>query len=170
MNNPRVLLGAILVIIGVSILFDINLFRFVIPALLIVVGWRLINGRSEVGSVGNPKIERVSSEEISDVHVFSSHERVVESAAFEGGKYVALFSGGILDLREVTLNETDKVELEVISLLSNVTLRIPESWRIKSDIVAIIGGFENKSSLNSEKVITLHIRGASILGSIEISN
>ena len=115
MNNAQVLFGGLLILLGLGFLFDVNIFEYLIPALLIFLGWQLLNGGRGKTETGVVEAERLSSEEINDVQIFTSENRVLESDAFEGGRYVVIFAGSTLDLREVkTVDEN--ISLEVVAL------------------------------------------------------
>lgn len=148
------------------------------PLVLILVGLFLIfrprrdwRSRSE----GNwKKYDETSETKFSNgdavyhTAVFGSVEKTVLSKDFHGGSLTAFFGGTELNLSQADIN--GKAILDITCIFGGTKLIVPSNWEIKSEMVAVFGGIEDKrhttAGSNPEKVLIL--RGTSIFGGIEI--
>jgi hypothetical protein len=109
------------------------------------------------------------SNKIDEVYVFSGTRKRIQSSAFSGGRVVAVFGGADLDLRDIKVGAGKTVELELVAVLGGINLQVPENWSVSSSgMTAVLGGFNNGAHNDSEKAVKVHVRGASVLGGIEI--
>jgi predicted membrane protein len=100
--------------------------------------------------------------------VFGSVEKTILSKDFHGGNLTSFFGGTELNLIQADIN--GKVILDVTAIFGGTKLIVPSNWEIKSELVAVFGGIEDKrpaqSTANPEKVLIL--KGTTIFGGIEI--
>lgn len=88
---------------------------------------------------------------------------------FKGGEATSVFGGTELNLMQADIN--GHVVFELTQIFGGAKLILPAHWEIKSEIVNIFGGVEDKRPVQSvtndpNKVIVL--KGTSIFGGIEI--
>ena len=65
------------------------------------------------------------------------------------------------------------IELDVVALFGGVKIIVPPSWEVKSEVVAIFGGLDDKRSLgpvSTEPRKIVKIQGVTIFGGVEIRN
>lgn len=163
----RIILGLFLILAGLSALTGFSLFKFLLAAVLVAVGIKLISGRKRHGW---QCFDKTPSHEdvLNEVAVFSPLNKAVESDNFRGGKAVIIFSGGEIDLSKASSSEKE-IELEIVAIFGGAKVIIPKDWRVKSNGTAIFGGYSNRVE-KSEGGTILNLKGAAIFGGIEITN
>jgi predicted membrane protein len=165
--SGRVIIGSLIILIGLGFLFDLNVFRFLIPALLIFFGLRIIFGqRSGFGSL-NKSVSK--EDEIKRVMIFSGINQKSTAENFRKAELAAIFGGGDLDLSQVK-TKTKTVELDLVAVFGGVKVRIPENWSVASEGVGILGGFDDKTSSVIKANVKCQIKGVAIFGGVEVVN
>jgi predicted membrane protein len=165
MSTNRIIIGLIFILLGLGAFFRINVWSFIGPLILIIIGLKII---SKDKNFKFETAKKVSSDSIDETVIFSSVSRKIESNDFEGGKFTTVFGEGRLDLTGIK-SEVKEINMEVISVFGSVKIIVPKTWKVKSEGVGVFGGFENNAE-NQEKLVTLKIRGSAIFGSVEIFN
>jgi predicted membrane protein len=104
------------------------------------------------------------------ISIFGAAKRVVLSKNFKGGEVISVFGSS-----EINLTNADfkgKLVLEVVQIFGGTKLIIPAHWEVQSKTAAILGGIEDKRSIQSatdpEKILILE--GTTIFGGITISS
>lgn len=110
-------------------------------------------------------------EGINATSVFSNVKKVVMSKDFRGGEVVVVMGGAEIDLSKADLN--GRIKLEATNILGGTELIVPPTWHVQSEVVAILGGVEDKRDphflrVEPEKVLVLE--GVCLLGGIEIKS
>jgi len=160
------------------------------PVLLIAVGLRMMLRRPGwVRSGGGPGTEGViasaggnpSSTDTPgpDTHqgavlrefaLFGGIERRNISQAFQGGEATAVFGGVQLDLRDCRM-AGNEAHIEILAALGGVSLTIPRDWAVDSQISAILGGVDDRSTPPVDGAVKrLILTGNAILGGVEVKN
>ena len=104
--------------------------------------------------------------------VMSNARRHVEPGTFRGGEVAAVLASAELDLRGVTLAD-GRVELEANAVMAGIELFVPPGWRVVNAVTAVMGTVEDHTEKLPEGVAargTLYLKGAVVIGSIEIRN
>lgn len=101
--------------------------------------------------------------------VFGGVRKVILSKDFKGGDITNFCGGSEIDLTQADIK--GKVVLDVTQVFGGTKIIVPAHWEVKSEIVAIFGGIEDKRRVptgvaDPEKVLVLD--GTSIFGGIEI--
>ena len=115
---------------------------------------------------------RSTEDTIESTSVFGGVKKNIISKDFKGGQIICVFGGAEINLSQADIN--GKVELEMVQIFGGTKLIVPSHWSVQSEVVAILGGIEDKRPLqkdlsnNPEK--TLVIRGTSIFGGIDIKS
>lgn len=175
--------GILFIIIGVFFLlpkffnFDFNFIQLFWPVLLIVLGLTLIIKRNEhfhhhpYCAVKQPKFNE-QNDFVDEINIFGGSKQNVVSKNFKGGKITCIFGGSELDFRNATLSEGENT-LELICFFGGVSLIIPPDWKIKSEMIALLGGFADKRhqlpELEQNNKI-LKIKGIAFFGGGEIKS
>lgn len=109
-----------------------------------------------------------SDDYIDSVSVFGGVHKVINSKDFKGGDIVNIFGG-----TEINLSQADikgRAVLDVVQIFGGTKIIIPSDWEVKSKMVAIFGGVEDKRNpalpKNPDKVLV--IDGTSIFAGIDI--
>jgi len=171
------------IFIGVLFLFgdwipELNIRPYLWPIVLIVIGGIMIAtaGRKRVWSSSkrsrgwaSGKIAESSEELMESVAVFGGIKKNVISKNFRGGEAVTIFGGTEINLSQADLE--GQVELEIVQIFGGTKIILPPHWVVKSEMVSIFGGIEDKRVLHKETTDfnkTLILKGVSIMGSIDI--
>lgn len=103
---------------------------------------------------------------ISELAFWSGVDRGVRSSLFRRADLTAIMGGIQLDFRQAAING-DAV-IDVFVLMGGVELRVPPDWTVSNQIVAIMGGAEDKSTGPSDSKHRLVLRGFVLMGGVEI--
>lgn len=109
---------------------------------------------------------------LDSVNVFGGSHQIVYSKNFKGGDVVAVFGGCDVNLTQSDF--TGEIVLEVVAVFGGSKIIIPQSWVVKHEITAILGGVDDKRAIMPlpegapEKILI--IRGLAMFGGIEIKN
>lgn len=103
--------------------------------------------------------------------IFGGIKKRVFSKNFRGGDVTAFFGGAEIDFTQADIN--GRANLDMTQFLGGTTLIVPANWSVESDLVAILGGINDKRTHAVDPGETnkiLMISGTAILGGIEIKN
>ena len=100
MTYSRLIVGLFLILIGLSALTGLSLFKFFFSLLLILIGIRILTGQR---FTGESTVSASAQDSFNDLGVFSPLNRNLKSDNFQGGKAVFIFSGGEIDLRQTKI-------------------------------------------------------------------
>lgn len=172
-NSRKKIIGAILLIIGISI-FVSNIpgvdERIIFPAILILFGLYIIFrnriGQSSTNANVDPNIdpnadpninysnrfggsrfmhykEPISKDIIDEVAIFGGGHKTFTSETFKGGNITAVFGGHEIDLTQCKLAEGENV-LDVLTIFGGCEIIVPRDWNIILNVTPLFGGFSNK--------------------------
>jgi predicted membrane protein len=101
--------------------------------------------------------------------IFGGVRKAFFTKDFKGGEALSVFGGQEIDLSKSDIQGT--VQLELTQIFGGTKLIVPNNWNIKSEVVAFLGGIEDKrhtdaASVDPGKILLL--KGTSILGGIDI--
>lgn len=107
---------------------------------------------------------------IESVTVFGSIKKNIITKNFKGGEIVTFFGGAEYNLSQADI-EGDVV-LEMVQIFGGARLVIPPHWEVKSELVAIIGGIEDKRPPQPDILPSgrkrLILKGVSIFGGLDL--
>jgi predicted membrane protein len=102
--------------------------------------------------------------------IMSGVKRNILSKDFKGGVVNCIMGGAELDLVHAHINGTATLEMDQI--LGGTKLIVPAHWDIKSEMVVILGGIEDKRPITQdfghEQRPTLILKGHCIFGGVDI--
>lgn len=165
MSNSRIIIGVIIILIGLGSLFGFDVFRLIIPILLIWWGYTVLTGR---GSHFNDAKSSTQEDTLDEVLIFSGVNKRVESKEFTGGRVVCIFGGAELDFSEAKAK--DNIHLEVVTVFGGAKIRVPKTWDVRSEATAIFGGVSNRTERPKSASTVVRLTGASIFGGTDILN
>ncbi len=166
-----IIFGTILIVLGLSALLGVSLFKFVFALILIAIGIRIIIGKDYYHQWNwdfKPAQSTTNDNFINEVNIFSRADKAVKSEDFKGGKIVMIFSGGKIDLSQAKTSEKN-IELEIVAIFGGGELIIPKGWKVNSQATSILGGYDVKVEGDNGEVI-LNLKGAAIFGGMRITN
>jgi predicted membrane protein len=202
-SNFRNFAWLILILIGSAYTLqdyyhNIQLERFILPGVLILIGFAIISGRGhhhrwhrdwheewekkwekkrwkyqmgDMPSGFSTTREGYTSEDFIDsTSIFGGVHKKIVSKTFKGGDIVTMMGGTEIDLSQADF--TGLIRLDVTQIMGGTKIIVPPHWEVRSEVTAIFAGFEDKRQqptvVNPEKVLV--IDGTSIFGGIELKN
>lgn len=173
-----ILIGAFFLIDDIFFL-DYEIRRLAIPIGVIVVGAFIVGralwgpsreARKSLTGDGVINIDEGGEDYFDITTIFGGAKKKVFSKQFKGGETTCLFGGTDLDLTQADIQGT--VIIDVVQMFGGVKMVVPANWEIKSDITAILGGFDDKRSTpqapsSGKKLV---ITGFVMFGGVEIKS
>ena len=170
---PRqVVMGAVLSVVGFMLLSnELDWFSFhfwqLWPILLIAAGTSLVV-RSMRGPAAADGTDRSA-----EVHTFAMmagiHQKF-DTQDFRGGDASALMGGVEIDLRSARAKQP-QVVIDVFAWWGGIDIFVPRDWRVANEVLPIMGGVDDQTRpAEGEIHTTLVLRGAAIMGGVEIKN
>lgn len=145
-------------------------FSDLFPLLIALLGAKLI-----WDAIGRRSGPRLATEDpnstISAFAIMAGVHRQSTSREFRGGDANAIMGGVEIDLRNADIKEGELAEIDAFALWGGVEIRVPENWRIVGKVMPLMGGFEDKTAgKHTGPGPTLIVRGAAIMGAVEVKN
>jgi len=101
------------------------------------------------------------------VAVMGGVGRGVASNDFVGGDAVAVMGGCEINLGAARIAK--EAVIDVLAFWGGIEIHVPRGWHIENQVVAILGGFVDKTDGNVPAgAPTLIIRGSAIMGGVEV--
>jgi predicted membrane protein len=139
------------------------------PLALVAIGLSLV--RRALG--GAPAADKAPSgdplDRVNGFAIMGGVTRKSNSQTFRGGELTAIMGGCELDLREAHLAEGEVI-IDVFALWGGVEIRVPESWGIVGKVQPVMGAFEDNTRPPRDSKTRLTVRGAAIMGGVEVKN
>ncbi len=92
------------------------------------------------------------------------------SREFRGGDVNAIMGGVEVDLRNAQIKPGEEVIIDALAIMGGIDIWVPPGWRIVSNVLPIMGAFENNATAVTDSGPTLTVRGTVIMGAIEVKN
>ncbi|MES2781109.1 MAG: DUF5668 domain-containing protein [Bacteroidota bacterium] len=180
-RNPGwiILVGIGTVFLCDNIYTDINITTFFWPIFIIAAGLFMIikprrkhqyHGAEEWNHSRYETTENVSDDLIETVSIFGGVQKNIISKNFKGGEITCVMGGAEINLSQADIQ--GRVVLEVTQVLGGTKLIIPANWDVQPEMVAVLGGIEDKRKMQNVETTdkVLVIRGTTVLGGIEIKS
>lgn len=138
------------------------------PLVIVGVGLSLVRR----ALVGQKPSTTGAGEPVDRVNAFAIMGGVVRtsnSSAFRGGELTAIMGGCELDLTQAQL-AGDEAIIDVFALWGGVEIRVPDTWGVVGQVQPIMGAFEDKTRPPRDTKTRLIVRGAVIMGGVEVKN
>ncbi|MGL6268812.1 MAG: LiaF transmembrane domain-containing protein [Chitinophagaceae bacterium] len=125
----------------------------------------------KAGNEGFYTSESVTDNVLNIASIFANVRKIILTKNFRGGEIVCIFGGA-----EINLNQADMIQpvfIETVNVFGGTKLYVPNNWEIKSEVVAIFGGVEDKRRFPSITVVpdrTLILKGFCMFGGLEIKS
>jgi predicted membrane protein len=165
-----VFVGVGLVFLTNDVFFGYNLRHSFWPVLLICFGlFMILRPRSCRGRRSDPGTE-FTDDTIDSVAIFGGAKKHIISKKFRGGDLTTVFGGTELNFGQADLDGS--ATLDITQVFGGTKLVIPPNWHVKSEVVCIFGGIDDKRRdekiAESNKVLVL--KGTCIFGGIDIKS
>lgn len=166
-NIIGIAIGAFLLLCCQEILDFSMLWKLIIPAIIILLGLKLIFGisfhkkadeiLSKMRDNGNdPKICCAT---------FSNNQLNYDGEIFDGAELTATFGGIKCDLRNAIIDKD--CAIKVSAVFGGIDILVSDNVNVKVSSNSVFGGITNKTVAKSDAV-TLYVTGNCIFGGVEI--
>lgn len=171
------------VLIGLGLVFwlpsitgiNISLSQVFWPALLIGVGLVIISRRGRHNKYDTSSTDpdgTVRTDYVDDISILGGGMKRFSSKNFKGGTLTAIFGGSEIDLTAAEISPDGSV-LDVFTMFGGTKLIVPGNWQVKSDVVSLFGGFNDKRHIKPELEVDdrlVLIKGFVIFGGVEVKS
>jgi len=148
-----------------SSLFHVH-FWSVWPVVLILIGarmlWRTLYPNRSAASAD-------ASSTLRGTAFMSGIDRRLTTPDFRGGDLTVVMGGFKADLTAAQIASGEAV-VDVFVAWGGVVLLVPEGWTVVSQVVPILGGFEDRTRRPTEATPRLVISGLVMMGGVEVKN
>lgn len=151
--------------------YDINIWRYFWPIIVIAVGLTIIFQSRLRGS----KLDSYSgdaADKLDSISIFNGVKRNVHSKSFVGGEVVTIFGGTELNLMNADIQ--GKAHLEMTVLFGGAKLFVPKNWEVRPEVTSIFGGVDDKRhsviEVMPDDSKVLYLTGTVAFGGLEIVN
>lgn len=188
-NRKNPLSWLIPILIGVYFLlknqfeFSVTLDRLMLPAILIIVGIVFFFRRNNSRFFNNPNnyldndpnnADNAQSDNEDYIRInttFGSSKKIMLSKKFKGGNVTCSFGGAEIDLTQADIQGTAVINFSIIA--GGAALFVPSNWEIQNNVTVALGGIEDKrrrfnNTEEHQKILILE--GSISLGGLEIKN
>lgn len=138
---------------------------FVVIGLVFILQWKKSTPSLNHGEVNKNDV-------LDETALFGGRHMSLVSDQFRGGKITSIFGGSRINL--LYCKPVDGCVIDVATIFGGTKIIVPENWNVKTEVVSIFGGFEDKrgnsviSRVDQSKVVV--IKGAAIFGGGEITS
>ena len=158
-------------LLGALDIIDAGFWEFFFPLALVSAGYILV---SRSFRAPRPKPDGLSDRDgIANAFAFmSGNERKNDSSTFRGGDLFAFMGGVTLDLRRAKALPEGAM-IDAFTMWGGIEIRVPENWRVVSEVVPLLGGFEDNTKPPADPSAIegrLLVRGVAFMGGIEVKN
>jgi Cell wall-active antibiotics response 4TMS YvqF len=109
------------------------------------------------------------SDEVALIAIFDGIDLESRASAFRGGSMFAWFGGISVDLRAARLS-SDGAHLDLHALNGGIAIKVPEGWRVRSNMRAFAGGVvAHAPEPEAADAPTLTLDGFSVFGGIAVT-
>ena len=176
----------VMILIGVFFMLDdipgfpIDLDDYGFPIAIILIGLFIVfravvsknnNDRKDMWGDGAIATDTGGEDSFDLTTVFGGAKKKVFSKKFRGGKTTCVFGGSDIDLTQADIEGT--VIIDVVQIFGGVKLIIPSNWEVKSDVLVILGGIDDKRTVpsaglaNNKKLV---LTGTVLFGGVDIKS
>lgn len=165
--------GVVMIVIGSALLIgslDLADFDFgdLIPLGIALLGgklvWDALSRRPASAGGGD------SSADINAVAIMSAVKRQSHSSQFRTADATAVMGGVEIDLRSASIQSGQEAVIDTFAFWGGIDIIVPPDWRIVSQVMPLLGGFEDKTQRGTAGGPVLVIRGVAVMGAVEVKN
>lgn len=166
-NIIGILIGTILLLACQDIIDFSMIWKLLVPAVLVIIGLSILfkdvihsKVRKAIGKINKNNDKEYCA-------TFSSQNVVYDTEVFDGCTIDAVFGGVKLDLREAIIKED--VVITVSAVFGGVDIYVPNDIKVKVVSTPIFGGVDNKyRNPKNDKVKTIFVNATCVFGGVDI--
>lgn len=161
------LIGVVLLLCSQDYLEFEMVWRLLIPAILVIIGLSFIF-KDAINSKVKKEIKKLNKNETSEYcATFGSQKIDFDNEEFKGCTLSAVFGGVDCDLRDAVIKE-DTV-INACAIFGGIDIRIPKDVKVKVTSTPIFGGVSNNiKNPKDENMKTIYINATCVFGGVEI--
>ena len=168
-NLIGLLIGVALLLACQDILDFKLLWKLLFPAILVVIGISIIF-KDTIGGKVSKEIKKLNEKKTGENEycaTFSGQDVRFDGEEFKGADLTAVFGGVKCDLRNAIIEEDTVINTS--SIFGGIDIYVPENVKVKVKSSSIFGGVSNnkKNSENAESH-TIYINATCLFGGVEI--
>jgi predicted membrane protein len=114
--------------------------------------------------------EASSNSILSAMAILGGVEKRNNCQDFRGGTVTAVMGGCEIDLRGASITVPHEPVLEVFAMWGGIEVRVPPDWTVISEVNPILGGYSDETQPPKDATKRIVVRGAVIMGGIEVFN
>lgn len=164
-----IIIGA--VFLADDVIYDIDLRHYLWPSIIIIVGLIMIfRPRRSRGRFWEPRTD-VNENAIDSVSVFGGTKKNIIAKDFKGGDISNVFGGTDINLMQADIQ--GNAMIDITNIFGGIKLIVPAHWNIKSEVVCLFGGIDDKRMLSKDSSDTgkvLVLKGTCVFGGIDIKS
>lgn len=149
--------------------FDLDLGRYLFPTAFVIAGlYMIFRPRRKEWKMDS---SLVSDDVIDSTAIFGGNKNKILSKSFKGGEISTFFGGSDIDLTQADIQGTAVIQSS--TAFGGIKLIVPAHWNIKSEIICIFGGIDDKRPQAKEGLDpnkTLVLKGSCIFGGVDIKS
>ena len=163
----RRLVGATLIVIGASLLaYTAGWVHFTIfnlwPLMLIAIGAAMVARAAGV------RVPGAGTQTGRNILATLTTRKIHETSRdYSGNGIVAAMGACQLDLSQADIAHGPAI-IEAFALWGGIEIFVPENWEVIGEVFPFMGGFEVRTSAGAKPDRQLIVRGAAIMGGIEV--
>jgi len=151
--------------------FDLEIGRYFWPCVIIAIGLYMIFRPRRFKTDKDWDSSAMSDDVINSTAIFGGSKVSVLSKSFKGGEISTMFGGTDIILTQADFQGTAVIHTS--TAFGGVKIVAPAHWHIKSEVVCIFGGIDDKrpqamEGMDSNK--TLVLKGTCIFGGLDIKS
>lgn len=166
--------SVVIALIGAGLLLDtLDYWNFDLgdffPLLIAFIGVKLV---SDVFRRRNARTANGGAPD-AVVHAFafmSGVGRRSVSNDFRGGDANAIMGGVEIDLTNAQIQPGQEVVFDTFAMMGGIEIKVPEGWRVVSEVLPLMGAFEDNTANKAAGTSVLIVRGVVLMGAIEVKN
>ena len=166
-NLLGLLIGVLLLLRSQGVLPHGMLWKLILPAIIVIIGLKLIFGGLFGRKDSGCTVTAVNSEGSPSVScaVFSGTEFNCSGKVFDGAKLVAVFGGVDCDLRDAIIDHD--CTIEIAAVFGGIDMILPKDVNVQINTVSLFGSVDDMTKPNPGAP-TVYIKGACIFGGADI--
>ncbi len=137
------------------------------PLLLVALGGFIVYRASRGESWSSADARVTSDQTLSELAFWSGKVRRNASPNFRRADLTAVMGGVELDLRAAGTGGGEAI-IDVFAWWGGVEITVPPDWAVSNQVVAIMGGADDKSTGTQDAKHRLIVRGFVVMGGVEI--
>ncbi len=155
-----------------DLIYDFNFRPFAWPVIIIAIGlYIMVKPRRRRRDRYDGSTFISSEDTLDSTAIFSGQKKKIITKDFKGGEITNMFGGTELDFSQADIVKS--AEIDISTIFGGTKLVVPANWNIKSEVVCIFGGIDDKRPIDrnlpdTEK--TLVMKGTVIFGGIDIKS